>query len=82
MGESVIMDGRGEGVITVVIDRGNRCREYFVMLTGTDYEVCLTHFQLLQYFSFITHKYNKPLREKLYPYFVFYFSGKTRSLAT
>ena len=40
------------------------------------------NFQLLQYFCFITHKYNKPLREKLFPYFVFYFSGKTRSLAT
>ena len=39
-------------------------------------------FQLLQYVSFITHKYNKPLREKLFPYFIFCFSGKTRSLAT
>ena len=46
VGESVIMDGRGEGVITAVIDRGKGCREYFVMITGTDYEACLTEGRL------------------------------------
>ena len=46
VGKSVIMDGRGEGVITAVIDRGNGCREYFVMITGTDYEACFTEGRL------------------------------------
>ena len=46
VGESVIVDGRGEGVITAEIDRGNGCREYFVMITGTDYEACLTEGRL------------------------------------
>ena len=59
------------------------CMKSFFQILYPSIEILIEfHFQLLQYFSFITPKYNKPLRKQLFPYFVFYFSGKTRSLAT
>ena len=65
VGESVIMDGRGEGVITAVIDRRNGCREYFVMITGTDYEACLTEGRL-KFFLIIPRVEQTPASREMF----------------
>ena len=49
IGDFVLIDNRGNGVVTAVIDFGRNETEYFVQIEGTDYDVRVKASRLRRY---------------------------------